>query len=174
VALGRIYGLELGIQLFLKGQADERFTRIDNLAHILVNYSTSVQPGEWVGACWAMWRAGRLVRAVYSKVIEAGGQSVADADRRDAGARIRASRRTTHKSIGDPAQSLYYDNADVYIRCTASPNTRAMTNIDAKRVQKIQAARRPWLETRMRRAAEGQMKWVGTLYRPRAAPRKPG
>ena len=28
----------------------------------------------------------------------------------------------------DPALSLYYDKADVYIRCTAYPNTRAMTN----------------------------------------------
>jgi aminopeptidase len=44
------------------------------------------------------------------------------------------------------------------------PNTRAMTNIDPKVMQKTQAARRVWLDTRMRRAAEGSMKWVGTLY----------
>ncbi len=41
----------------------------------------------------------------------------------------------------DPALSLYYDKADVYIRCTAFPNTRAMTNVDPKRLQKIQSAR---------------------------------
>jgi aminopeptidase len=39
-----------------------------------------------------------------------------------------------------------------------------MTTIDAKRAQRVQLARRPWLETRMRRAAEGAFKWVGTLF----------
>jgi aminopeptidase len=39
-----------------------------------------------------------------------------------------------------------------------------MTTIDPKLMQKVQTARRPWLETRMRRASEGVMKWVGTMY----------
>src|SRR5690606_35915983 len=56
------------------------------------------------------------------------------------------------------------DKADVYIRVNAPSNTRAMTTIDARRNQMLQKARRPWLDTRMRRAAEGKMKWVGTMY----------
>jgi aminopeptidase len=137
--------------------------RIDNLADILVNYSTSVKPGEWVGVLGDV-AALPLVRAVFAKVVEAGGNPSLMLT--DETVNREFARRANDDQIAwlDPAQSLYYDNADVYIRCTAFPNTRAMTNIDAKRVQKIQAARRPWLETRMRRAAEGQMKWVGTLF----------
>ena len=49
----------------------------------------------------------------------------------------------------DPSMSLYYEKADIYIRIGSSNNTRAMTNVDAKRVQKIAAARRSWLDTRL-------------------------
>ena len=52
--------------------------------------------------------------------------------------------------------------------CTSAarriPNTRAMTNVDPKRCRKFNRRASGWLETRMRRAAEGTMKWVGTLY----------
>ena len=137
--------------------------RIDNLADILVNYSTSVQPGEWVGVLGDV-AALPLVRAVYAAVVKAGGNPTLmltdEAMTRDF-ARLANDEQMQWL---DPSQSLYYDKADVYIRCGALSNTRAMTNIDPKRLQKIQTARAPWLETRMRRAAEGKMKWVGTLY----------
>ncbi len=140
-----------------------RDPRIENLADILVNYSTNVQPGEWVGVLGDV-AALPLVRAVYEQVVKAGGNpSLMLTD--EALTRVFAREANDDQMAWlDPAQSLYYDNADVYIRCTAFPNTRAMTNVDVKRVQKIQSARRPWLETRMRRAAEGKMKWVGTLF----------
>ena len=64
----------------------------------------------------------------------------------------------------DPMYSLYFEQADVYIRVSSSNNTRAMTNIDSKRVQQLRSAQRPWLTTRMNRAAEGKMKWCGTWY----------
>jgi aminopeptidase len=137
--------------------------RVENLADILVNYSTSVQPGEWVGVLGDV-AALPLVRAVYAQVVKAGGNPALMLT--DETITREFARNANDNQIAwlDPAQSLYYDNADVYIRCGALPNTRAMTNIDAKRVQRIQAARRPWLETRMRRAAEGKMKWVGTMF----------
>jgi aminopeptidase len=75
-------------------------------------------------------------------------------------------REANHDQIAwlDPSQTLYYEQADVYIRIGSSSNTRAMTNIDPKRTQMLAAARRSWLDTRLNRAAEGKMKWVGTWY----------
>jgi aminopeptidase len=64
----------------------------------------------------------------------------------------------------DPSQTLYYDQGDVYIRIGGGSNTRAMSNIDPKRVQQVQAARRSWLNTRLSRSAEGTFKWVGAWY----------
>ena len=137
--------------------------RIENLADILVNYSTKVQPGEWVGVLGDVASL-PLVREVFAKVVKAGGNpSLMLTDETLTRDFARLANDDQMQWL-DPALSLYYDKADVYIRCTAFPNTRAMTNIDPKRLQKIQSARAGWLETRMRRAAEGKMKWVGTMF----------
>ena len=98
--------------------------RIDKLADILVNYSTSVQPGEWVGVLGDV-AALPLVRAVFAKVVEAGGNPSLimndDAMTRD------FLRHASDEQIAwlDPMQTLYYEQADVYIRVNGSSNTRA-------------------------------------------------
>jgi aminopeptidase len=137
--------------------------RIERLADVLVNYSTSVQPGEWVGILGDV-SALPLVRAVFTKVIEAGGNPTLLLT--DEYMTRQFARYASDEQIAwlDPSLTMYFEQADVYIRCAALPNTRAQTNIDAKRLQKIQAARRSWLDTRLNRAAEGKMKWVGTLF----------
>lgn len=137
--------------------------RIDKLASVLVNYSTEVQPGEWVGVLGDV-AALPLVRAVYEHVLKAGGQPSLMLT--DEYLTRQFARQATDAQIEwlDPSHTLYYENADVYIRCGGPTNTRANTTLDAKRLQKVQAARRPWLDTRMGRAAEGKMKWVGTLF----------
>ena len=46
--------------------------RLQRLADVLVNYSTSVQPGEWVGVLGDV-NALPALREVYTAVLEAGG-----------------------------------------------------------------------------------------------------
>jgi aminopeptidase len=137
--------------------------RVAKLADVLVNYSTKVQPGEWVGILGDV-AALPLIRAVYEQVVRAGGNpSLLFTDEVMNRQFYRLANDQQLEWL-DPSLDLYYNNADVYIRLGALTNTRAMTSIDAKIVSKVQAARRTWLETRMRRASEGTMKWVGTLY----------
>jgi aminopeptidase len=103
------------------------------------------------------------VRAVYRAVVRAGGYpSVYLSDETMKRMLLREASDDQLAWL-DPAMSVYFDQADVYIRLGALPNTHAMTNIDVERTQKLQTAQRPWLSTRMKRAAEGKMKWVGTL-----------
>ncbi len=120
--------------------------RIEKLASILVNYSTKVQPGEWVGVLGDV-SALPLVRAVYTEVLKAGGNpSLMLTDEYLTRNFIRSAS-DAQMEWQDPAQALYYDNADVYIRVGALPNTRAMTTVDAKRIQKNTTAKRPFLES---------------------------
>jgi aminopeptidase len=147
--------------------------RIDKLADILVNYSTSVQPGEWVGVLGDV-AALPLVRAVYDKVLVAGGLPTLILSDEYLNRQFLRLANEQQMNWLDPSLSQYYDNADVYIRCGAVSNTRAMTSIDPKRATQLQAARRPWLDTRMRRAAEGKMKWVGTLFPTEGAAQEAG
>jgi aminopeptidase len=137
--------------------------RLEKLADILVNYSTSVQPGEWVGILGDT-SALPALREVYKMVLNAGGfPTLMLSDDYMTRTFLREASDEQMNWL-DPSQTLYYEQADVYIRVLAPANTRAMTNIDPQRIQKMQAGRRSWLDTRMRRAAEGKMKWVGTMY----------
>jgi aminopeptidase len=133
------------------------------LANLLVNYSVGVQPGQWVGILGDVLTLPAL-REIYTAVVRAGGNpSLMMSD--DAMTRTYL-REANDDQLAwrDPMQDLYYNEADVYIRIGGVPNTRAQTKIDPARVRKRATAQRPWLETRMNRAAAGQMKWVGAWY----------
>lgn len=137
--------------------------RIDKLANILVNYSTRVQPGEWVGILGDV-SALPLLRAVYTKVMEAGGNpTVMISDEFMTRQFVRLANDEQFAWL-DPTQNLYYEKADVYIRCNAFANTRASSLIDKGRLQKRQKQLSGWLATRMQRAADGTFKWVGTQF----------
>lgn len=140
--------------------------RLKRLASVLVNYSTEVQPGEWVGILGDVYALPAL-RQVHHAVLEAGGHPT-----------VMISDDTIHRDLLrngsdaqlewlDPALTTYYEQADVYIRLAKQgvlQNTRAMTNIPPQRVRRYGTAHRPWLDTRLDRAAEGDMKWVGSWF----------
>lgn len=135
--------------------------RLQRLAHVLVNYSTEIQPGEWVGILGDATALPAL-REVYAAVIRAGGNpTVMISDEFMMRALLRDGTDAQLEWL-DPSLTLYYERADAYIRVSGTSNTRAMTAIPAARMQKMNAARRGWLDTRLRRAAAGTMKWVGT------------
>ncbi|MCC6612042.1 MAG: aminopeptidase [Anaerolineae bacterium] len=136
--------------------------RIEKLADVLVNYSTRVQPGEWVGILGNV-EALPYLRAVYQAVLKAGGNPALMLSDETIDQMFVREANDDQINWLDPSQTLYYDNADVYIRIRGLGNTRALTNVPAERTRKVTAARRSWLSTRMQRAAEGKMKWVGTL-----------
>ena len=137
--------------------------RQQRLANLLVNYSTDVQAGEWVGILGDV-NALPVLRQVHRAVVEAGGHPMLmlsdETMTRD------FIRHASDEQIQwlNPALHQYYENADVYIRVGAPQNTRAMSNISGKRVQQIRAAQREFLDIRLSRAARGDFKWVGTLF----------
>ncbi len=137
--------------------------RLARLANVLVDYCCDVKPGIWVGLLGDVVALPAL-RAVYREVLRYGGNpTVFISDEWMERAFIREA---SDEQIAwlDPSQTLYYEQADIYIRIGATSNTRAMSNISAERTQKVRAARRSWLDTRLRRAAEGTFEWVGTWY----------
>lgn len=142
--------------------------RLQRLADVLVNYSTEVQPGEWVGILGDV-SALPALREVFYAVIKAGGNPVLMMS--DEVMQRFFLREASDAQLAwlDPSQTLYYEQADVYIRVGSTNNTRAMTNIPAKRVQQLRAAQSKWLDMRLGRAAEGKMKWVGTQIPTEAA-----
>jgi len=137
--------------------------RLGRLADVLVNYCTEVKPGDWVGIFGDVITIDAL-RAVHAAVLKAGGYPhliISD----------EYMMRTFLREANDdqlnwltPSMTIYYEQADVYIRVSSSTNTRAMTNIPPKRVQQLRTAQSGWLNTRLNRAAAGEFRWVGTWY----------
>ena len=135
--------------------------RMQRLANLLVNYCTEVKPGDWVGILGDVLTL-PVLREVYTEVLKAGGYPhLIMSDERMARDFTRLANEDQVNWI-NPAEQLYYDKGDVYIRVGSSTNTRAMTNIPGKRVQQIRKAQSPLLTTRLERAATGDFRWVGT------------
>ena len=138
------------------------------LARLLVDYSTAVQPGDWVGIL-GNFGSLPILRDIYEAVIDAGGHpSLLVEDERMQRYFLRHASDEQMTWI-DPSLRLYVEQADVYIRALAQENTRAMTNIDAQRSQRRRAAQSDILQTRLKRSATGDFRWVGTLFPTQAA-----
>lgn len=137
--------------------------RRKRLANLLVNYSTTVQPGDWVGIL-GEFSSLPILRDVYEAVIDAGGHpSLLIDDSRMQRYLLRHASDEQMKWI-DPGLKLYTEQADVYIRVGAPRNTRAMSSISAGRIREQRAAQSEILQTRLERSARGEFRWVGALY----------
>lgn len=137
--------------------------RRKRLANLLVNYSTEVKPGDWVGILGDP-NSLPILRDIFEAVVDAGGNPTLIMN--DAYMQRYFLRNATQEQLEwiDPTLQQYTENADVYIRVSASENTRAMTSISGKRMQNYRAAQSDILTTRLERAARGEFRWVGTMF----------
>jgi aminopeptidase len=137
--------------------------RVDAVARILVEYSTDVQPGEFV-QIQGTPEGAPLLLAVYQRVLGRGGHPWL-------------------QLTLDEAQEIYYKHAsneqldfvadidrqlveeiDAAIYIWTETNTKALTNVDPAKQSRAQAARRPLNERFDERAAKNELKWVLTAY----------
>ncbi|MFZ5856634.1 MAG: aminopeptidase [Chloroflexota bacterium] len=142
--------------------------RVEKFAKILVEYCTKIKPGDRV-LIEATTAAEPLVRAIYLKVLEAGGHPVPLVQFSDMFFPQHEDLLTLHGNDAQlefvpPLQKLAYDQFESRIRIHSTMNTRSQTAIDAVRAQKRNRPAGIITEAQMRRGAEGSFKWVTTLY----------
>jgi len=137
--------------------------RRKRLANLLVTYSTEVKAGDWVGILGDP-NSLPILRDIFEAVVEAGGHPTLIMH--DPYMQRHFLRHATQEQLEwiDPTMKQYIEDADVYIRVSASENTRAMTSISGKRMQDYRAAQSEILTTRLERAARGEFRWVGTMF----------
>jgi aminopeptidase len=133
------------------------------LAELLVNYSTKIQPEDWVLVRGDMI-AEPLIAEVVAAVVRAGGRpTIVVSSDGISEAFLREADEATLKWIS-PVEELLFNQMDVLISIRATSNTRNLNGIDPEK-ERIQAvARRSLMETYMRRSAEGSLRWVGTQF----------
>jgi aminopeptidase len=137
--------------------------RVDALAQILVRYSTGVKPGD-VTVIQGTTTAEPLIQAVYEEVLRAGGHPVFQITPEGAQAAFYELASDEQLDFIAPPQRWTYTESDVRIAIMADANTRALSRSDPAKQSRAQTARKPLLESVMKRSAEGTHRWALTLF----------
>jgi aminopeptidase len=140
-----------------------RDPRVENLARILVGHSTRVKEGDTCVIEGSS--AGEpLISAVYEEVLKAGGHPIVALS-------VPGQLPTFFKHASDaqlewvsPLATWGAEKADCRIAVGADTNTRELSGVPPEKQTKRRAATRHLLETTMRRSAEGEHRWVYTLF----------
>ena len=140
-----------------------RDQRAEALAQILVRYSSRVQPDD-VCVIQSTTAAEPLVQAIYEEVLRAGGLPIMQVSTEGAAAAFYELANEKQLEWIPPTATWAAENADVRIAVMADANTRALSQADPKRQAVAQKARKPLMETSMRRSAEGSYRWSLTLF----------
>jgi aminopeptidase len=133
------------------------------LAEILVRYSTKVQPGD-VTVIQSTTTAEPLIQEIYEEVLRAGGHPVFQITPDGAQAAFYDLASDEQLEFVAPPQAWTYTDSDVRIAVMAEANTRALTRSDPAKQARAQKARKPLLESAMKRSADGTHRWALTLY----------
>jgi aminopeptidase len=140
-----------------------RDQRADNLAQILVRYSTKVQKGD-VCVIQSTTGAEVLVQAVYEEILRAGGLPIMQLTTEGAAAAFYELASPEQLDWVPPTAEWVAENADVRIAILADTNTRELSQADPKKQARTQKARKPLMKTSMQRSAEGSYRWALTLF----------
>jgi len=137
--------------------------RVEKLAEVLVGYSVAVRPGDKV-LIQGDVLADELLRAVYSKVLKAGGyptvwpvlsglDEVLYAEASDA----------QIQHVPEPVK-LVMETYDARISIGAEANTKALSSVDPAKMVLRSQAQGPLMQTFMERSASGALRWTVTLF----------
>jgi aminopeptidase len=137
--------------------------RVENLAKILVDYSTGVKPGDWVlvqGNIIAL----PLVNEVVRRALQAGGNVNVLLDSEELSETVLSASGDDQLKWVSPIESMLVEKVNCMINLRASGNTRAMNGIAPEKQRLRQSARRKIMETYLQRSAQGDLRWVLTNY----------
>jgi aminopeptidase len=137
--------------------------RIDKFARILVDYAAHIKSGDRV-LIEATTAAEPLVRALYNRIMKVGGHPVPLLELPDQEEIFFANANGNQLDYPPTFRKIAYDQFESRIRVASLLNTRALTDVDPKKLARRQKAVSQVIEAQMRRGATGDFKWVTTLF----------
>ncbi|MDQ3877633.1 MAG: aminopeptidase [Actinomycetota bacterium] len=140
-----------------------RDQRIDKVADILVEYSMGIKKGELV-QIRGPYVAEPLILAIYERCLKAGAYVILRPT-------IPQAEPIFFNTAGDeqleflwPVEQWLMDNLDASFGIIAATNTRQLTNVDPARQILASKARKPLMDTYMKRTAAGDYRWNLTMF----------
>ncbi|TMM11537.1 MAG: aminopeptidase [Actinobacteria bacterium] len=140
-----------------------RDQRAEALAQILVRYSAAVKEGD-VCVIQSTTTAEPLIQAVYEEVLRAGGLPIMQLATEGAMPAFYELASDAQLDWLPPTSLWVAENSDVRIAIMADANSRELSQADPKKQARAQKARRPLMETMMKRSATGEHRWALTLF----------
>jgi aminopeptidase len=140
-----------------------RDPRLEKLADVLVNYSVGVKPGQLVRIN-APPVAEPLIMELYRKVVAAGGNPIVRMAPEELSEILFKHGSDEQLRYVNPLAVFEYEQIDCSIGVWGEQNTKALSNVDPKRIGLSQAARKPLMDIFMKRASEGALRWTGTQF----------
>ncbi|HEY2587209.1 MAG TPA: aminopeptidase [Tepidisphaeraceae bacterium] len=140
-----------------------RHPRLEKLADVLVNYSVGVKKGQTVRISGEPV-AQPLIVELYRKVLATGGHPLVRMSPDELAEIFYKNASDEQLRYFSPIALYEVENVDCTIGIWAEENTKALTNCDPKKIGIAQAARKPYMEIFLNRAAEGKLHWTGTQF----------
>ena len=137
--------------------------RLTKFADLLVNYSVGVRPGDKVlingGAL-----AASLLTEVYAAVLQAGGHPFVQVSLPGAEEILYRHASEEQLRFVPPPLMMIIETYDVSIGIMAADNTKHLSDVDPVKIVTRSQGRRQYMDTYMKRAAEGSLRWTATLF----------
>ena len=140
-----------------------RDPRAQNLAQIIVRYSTQVKKGDTTVI--AGTSAGEpLILAIYEEVLRAGGLPIVNMSPEEASASFFLLAEEEQLDWVPPTAKWIAEEADVRIVVIADDNPRALSRTDPAKQARVSKARKELGDTMLRRSADGSHRWALTAF----------
>jgi aminopeptidase len=137
--------------------------RVERLAEVLVDYSTSVSPGQLV-LIETTPLAGPLLTALFRRIVEAGGHPQVRLSLDGAAESLLERGSEEQLDWVSPARREEFERADARIQVDATSNTRHLSGVDPARQARMARARQSLRDRYLERAAAGELRSVVTLF----------
>jgi aminopeptidase len=137
--------------------------RLDNLADVLVNYSTAVKPDDLVSLSGPLV-ARPLVVAIYRAVLQAGGHphvTMAPDECTEIKLELAGEDQLRYQ---DPLDLFAVERVDVAIRVRGEDNTKSLSGADPQKQALLGQARKEHVARFMARSGSGALRWVTTQF----------
>ena len=137
--------------------------RIENLARTVVEYSVRVQEGDRVGISGSV-AAEPLIREIGRHVLRAGGHPLPMVTLSGWNYLYMHEASDQQLQFVNPFFKMVQEQFEGYVHIRSDLNTREMVNIPPEKRAVQAKAFAPVMETYMRRSAEGDFRWVITIF----------
>ncbi|MGD0016374.1 MAG: aminopeptidase [Verrucomicrobiia bacterium] len=137
--------------------------RLENLARVLTRYSLKLKPGD-ILAINGEAMAAPLIRECYRAALRCGAFVICDVALDGLPEIFYAEANDKQLKWLSPFAKYKVQHIDASLGIWANENTKALTNVDPKRLAAASAARKPIHKLFMDRAATGDLRWVGTQW----------